>query len=132
MIYGAIMGDVINSTSSKHAYSIPYQLELVFGEVEKFYKITYQIYRGDAFTILVDDHKKVFKVLSFIRSLLYRVYKIKIRSCVGTGPLYYINDNPGYCAGPLLINLGRCFDKQYNCSKSKNKVVSLQKKRSSL
>lgn len=90
-IYGAIMGDVVNSSN--------------FPSLEKLTE-----YLEKAFTIIADKPQSVFTIYRLIQNLLYDKYKIRVVMCYDVGQLKIFNENPGYCQGPLLQHLGKLFD----------------------
>lgn len=112
MVYGAIIGDVVNSTSYKELFKLPYQLTSIFEEINKQYKISFQIYRGDSFTIIVHDFRYVENVYSLIKTFLQEKHKLSVKMIYDIGQISHFDDNPGYCYGELLTKLGRKFDKE--------------------
>lgn len=109
-IYGEIMGDVVNSSNFSSLEKLTEYLEKAFKIIQKRHKIYYQIYRGDAFTIIADKPQSVFTIYRLIQNLLYDKYKIRVVMCYDVGQLKIFNENPGYCQGPLLQHLGKLFD----------------------
>ena len=121
MIQGVITGDIVDS--SKLSIEERERLLLVLNEAISDIKtnicedISYEVFRGDSFQIVVDNPAVSLSVAVILRASLMAhtpvnsSFKWDARIAVGIGTIDFKSDHISTSDGEAFKNSGRCFDK---------------------
>lgn len=102
MKIGVIMGDIVNSRQHPKMFFIPSILNDIVEKLKFRFKIAIQIYKGDEFTITVENPAQTITVLlEFKRLLIEHELQALMVSSFGVID-YYNKEVPGYCYGPIF------------------------------